>query len=144
MDALARSMERNAPYEIRQQDETAHIVASKPDATTGYVIFKADVALKGDGVASASRPCVITTHRPGAAMVLSIADPDLNFVDNDKSFTNWGYSQPSTCIITLHSRWKTDGKTDATVAYPNPSDTEVIVRCKDGLTTSIKLMPVAK
>jgi hypothetical protein len=77
-------------------------------------------------------------------MVLSIADPDLNFVDNDKSFTNWGYSQPSTCVITLHSRWKTDGKTDATVAYPNPSDTEITVRCKDGLTTSIKLMPVAK
>jgi chondroitin-sulfate-ABC endolyase/exolyase len=141
MVALSESMSRNAPYEIRQQDDTAHIVASKPDATAGYVIFKADATLSGNEVASVSRPCVITTHRPGADMVLSIADPDLNFIDKDKAPTQWGYSQPSTIIITLHGRWKTDNSA-AAIAYLKPGDTEITIRCKDGLTSSITLMPV--
>ena len=141
MAALSESMSQNAPYEIRQQDDTAHIVVSKSDATTGYVIFKADAPLSGNGVASVSKPCVITTHRQGADMVLSIADPDLNFIDKDKAPTQWGYSQPSTIIITLHGRWKTDNLA-AAIAYPKLGDTEITIRCKDGLTSSIKLMPV--
>ena len=54
---------------------------------------------------------------------------------------DWGYSQPSTIIITLHRRWKTDNSA-ATIAYPKPGDTEITIRCKDGLTSSITLVPV--
>ncbi len=139
--ALSESMSRNSPYEIRQQDDTAHIVASKADATSGYVIFKADTTPSGNEVASVSRPCVINTYRPGADMVLSIADPDLKFIDNDKDSRQWGYSQPSIITITLHGRWGSDDSA-AAIAYPKAGHTEITIRCKDGLTSSIKLMPV--
>ncbi len=135
-------MNQNAPYEIRQQDDTAHIVASKSDATTGYVIFKANTSLSGNDVISVSKPCVITTHRPSAEMVLSIADPDLNFIDHDKEPRYWGYSQPSTVVVALHGRWKTATDSTVAVTYPEPEKTDIAIRCQNGLTSSIQLMPV--
>ena len=143
MDTLAQSMEHDAPYQIRRQDDTAHIVESKAEATTSYVIFKENTALGGSDVASVSRPCVITTHCSDSGMVLSIADPDLNLIDKDKDYPAWGYSQPSSIVITLHGAGKRIKTHTAAVAYPKPGETTITVTCKDGLTTSIKLMPVA-
>lgn len=143
MAALSKSMSQSAPYEICQHDDNAHIVASKSDAAKGYVIFKADAVLRGGDVTSVSRPCVITTSRPGAGMVLSVADPDLNFIDNDKAPTQWGYSQPSTIVIMLDGRWRIDDDSTVAVTYPKPGETAIAVRCKDGLTSSVTLMPVS-
>jgi chondroitin-sulfate-ABC endolyase/exolyase len=142
MAAFSESMSRNAPYEIHQQNDTADIVASKPDSTAGYVIFKADATLSGNEVASVSKPCVITTHRAGADMVLSVADPDLNFIDKDRDSHQWGYSQPSSITVTLHGRWGTDNSA-AAIACPKPGDTGITIQCKDGVTSSIKLRPVS-
>ncbi len=141
MTVLWDSMSTNTPFEILQQDDTAHIVASKCDATTGYVIFKADAALSNDTVTAASHPCVITTHRSNDDMVLSIADPDLNFIDNEKAPTQWGCSKPSTIAVTLHGRWKTEDNSTAAVTHPETGDTEITIRCNDGLTSSITLKP---
>jgi len=141
MAALAESMGPNAPYEIRQQDDSAHIVTSKTDGTTGFVIFKANSPLHDDTVTSASQPCVLTTCRSGADMVLSIADPDLNFIDHDKAPNQWGYSQPSTIVVALRGRWRTDTSATAAVTDPEPKATAITIRCQNGLTSSVKLMP---
>jgi hypothetical protein len=134
-------MSRSAPSEIRRQDDIAHIVARKSEETTGYVIFKANTTLNDNAITSVSTPCVITTHRREADMVLSVADPDLNFIDNDKAPGQWGYSRPSTIVITLRGRWRTDGTSPDAMACPKPGNTELTVRCKNGVTSSIKLIP---
>ena len=143
MHALAESIGPNAPYEIRRQDDIAHIAASKTSATTGYVIFKAKTVLGGSEVIFVSQPCVITTCRSATDLVLSIADPDLSFVNHDKAPNQWGYSQPSTIAITLHGRWKPDANSTAIVTYRGPGNTEITVRCKDGLTSSVRLTPIS-
>ena len=140
MADLAVAMRQNAPYEILQADAVAHIVASKADATKGYVVFTAQAPLHGDAVTSVSRPCVLTTLRTGADLVLSVADPDLNFIDNDKAPNQWGYSQPSTIVITLHGRWKTAAGSTAVIAYPRPGQTALTLRCQNGLTSTLKLL----
>ena len=141
MAALSESMSRSALAEIRRQDDIAHIVARKSEETTGYVIFKANTTLNDNAITSVSTPCVITTHRREADMVLSVADPDLNFIDNDKAPGQWGYSRPSTIVITLRGRWRTDGTSPDAMACPKPGNTELTVRCKNGVTSSIKLIP---
>jgi chondroitin-sulfate-ABC endolyase/exolyase len=141
MAVLSESMSQNAPYEVLQQDETAHIVASKAEETTGYVIFKANTTLNDNTITSTSQSCVITTQRHGTEMVFSVADPDLNFIDNDKAPNQWGYSQPSTIVVTLRGRWKIDGDSAAAIADPKTGETAITVICTDGLTSSVKLIP---
>lgn len=138
MSALAEAMGQNLPYDILQQDDTAHIVASKSEATTGYAIFNAQSALKAGAIVSVSRPCIIAIHRQGANMSLSIADPDLNFIDGDKSSSRWGYSQPSTITVTLNGQWQAADGTNQTVASA-PDKTQLSLICRDGLTSTINL-----
>ena len=135
-------MRRNAPS--GRQDDAAHIVASKTDATTGYIVFKANTTLGGSEVTSVSG-LRHYRHPPTGCWSGScrIADPDLNFIDKDKAPGQWGYSQPSATALTLAGALKTDNNSTATVTYPEPGNTEVTVRCQSGLTSSIKLILIA-
>ena len=142
MAALAGRMAKDAPYKILRQDDAAHIVLSKVDATTGYVVFKAYTATTTSEVTAVSRPCVLVTHRAGAGMTLSVADPDLNLVDNDKPDVELlGYSQSSTIVITLHGRWETAADSTVAVTYPEPGKTAIAIACQNGLTSSLELIP---
>ena len=75
-------------------------------------------------------------------MVLSVADPDLNFIDKDQDSRQWGYSQPASITVTMRGRWKTDHGASAAVTYPEPEDTAITMGCQNGLTTSLHLTPV--
>jgi len=131
-----------APYEIRQQDATAHIVFSKTDAATGYVVFQPNVVLAAGPVMSASKPCVMLASQTAGKLLLSVADPDLNFLDVEKGSGAWGYSQPSTLTITLQGQWQTAERSAQISATTSaPGKTLLRLECRDGVTTTVNLVP---
>ena len=143
MTAFSKEMSAVAPYEILQQDDAAHIAASKSDASEGCVIYKADTALNARSIVSASKPCVVLARRTATKLTVSVADPDLNFIDQDKDAESWGYSQPSSIQVTLRGRWQGEVGTDLQISYPSPEQTTVTVGCKDGLTSRVSLRPAS-
>ena len=72
MGGFAETMLKKTPYEILQQDDTAHIVLSKPDESVGYVVLKAGAVLKGTLITSVSAPCILFTRCMGAGLTSSI------------------------------------------------------------------------
>ena len=142
MAAFSAAMLSAAPYEIRQQDATAHIVFSKTDAATGYVVFQPNVVLAAGPVMSASKPCVMLASQTAGKLLLSVADPDLNFLDVEKGSGAWGYSQPSTLTITLQGQWQTAERSAQISATTSaPGKTLLRLECRDGVTTTVNLVP---
>lgn len=139
MAAFAEEMNREAQYRILRQDGDAHIVTSKPDTSTGYVIFKGGTSLNNGPITSASKPCVVMAHhKADGSLALSVADPDLNLIDKDKINTSWGYSQPSTLTMTLAGKWEIASGSDATVRREGDR-TLIDIVYKDGLTCNLTL-----
>lgn len=135
MAEFAKEMQTQAPIEILRQDDDAHIVRSRADDSTGYVLYNAALPLADGILLSASKPCVILLRHSADALHCSIADPDLR-LPYDPEHKFWGYSQPSTITLTFHGKWKGQG-----AFYPNYNETKITLRCNDGLTTTVKLLP---
>ncbi len=142
MTAFAQSMLAAAPYEIRRQDASAHIVSAKAEASIAYAIFQPNEVLNVGPVTSASKPCLVIARETAGKLSLSVADPDLNFLDGEKDSKQWGYSQPSTIACTLQGQWQlAEHSARCSVTSYAPGKTVLRVECRDGLTTTINLIP---
>jgi chondroitin-sulfate-ABC endolyase/exolyase len=148
MAAFAKSMLTDTSFKIHQQDAIAHIVSSKTDFATGYAIFQPNTALNVRPVISVSKPCVILARESAGRLNLSLADPDLNFIDGEKDSKQWGYSQPALLAIMLNGQWQLEERSpNVSAISPAPGKTLLRVECRDGLTTTINLIsatPISK
>jgi chondroitin-sulfate-ABC endolyase/exolyase len=114
--AAAEAMEKLAsepPYRILQQDRDAHIVHHKDTGRWACVFFASqDVAAhEADEqvlpVSSVDHPCLIMAEPgKGGRLDLSVADPDLNLVDD--------VNQPKALRVVLRGAWRLQ-KAKATV-----------------------------
>ena len=139
MAAFADSMATDSPIAILQQDDDAHVVAAVAGGSEGSVIFKADAVVKSGVIAAASRPCVVWCQRSGDTLALSVADPDLNLAGSDKDPNQWGYSLPSTVVLTLRGTWRAPDGDNLTMSSPVEGHTTLSVRCQNGATTTATL-----
>ena len=142
MAAFSQDMQRQAPFEILRQDDEAHIVHSRADNSTGYVLFDTAVALSDDELLTASKPCVVMLRHENGILHCSVADPDLNMPSLPIPH-GFGYSQPSTITLTLNGHWQVTGGPSVTVAADS-GKTKLTVTCHDGLTTTVNLTPTTK
>ncbi|MEG1585412.1 MAG: chondroitinase family polysaccharide lyase [Bacteroidales bacterium] len=103
------------PYEIRQQDDCAHIVNYPAKSLRGYAVFKAGEIKNDVLLASADKPCMIMVREKSAGeMTLSLSNPELGFypadkfpyqvwsIDKDKLYAE---SKEQPVIITLKGDW---------------------------------------
>lgn len=137
MAAFAQQMQTKPPFEVRRQDNTAHIVHSQADNSTGYALFDIGAPLSDKELFAANKPCVVMLHRENGRIRCSVADPDLN-MPYYPELNNWGYSRPSTIVLTLTGGWQVaKGEGEAVV---ESGKTKLTLTCRDGLTTTIDLV----
>ena len=145
MEHLAATMATNqSPYQVLRQDGEVHAVRSIPDGCTSYAFFRGGVDMKEGILCSISRACLVSLRQTREGIFLSVADPDLNLSDKNKTAVDWGYSQESKVELVLEGNWKIECGSGVGIANSDGLRTSISITCIDGLTRSIRLMSQAK
>ncbi|MEK3888539.1 chondroitinase family polysaccharide lyase [Bacillus sp. FSL K6-3431] len=70
-----------APYNVLQQDRTAHVVHDHTTGITGYALFEASDAVDQGIVRAVDTPSMVMTRKDGNRIVLSVVDPNLRLYE---------------------------------------------------------------
>lgn len=98
-----KSSSKNAPYEVIQADNDAHVVKDTPTGITAYVIYK---EYAGNGtllLSSDAETIVMEREKPDGSIVMSICTPDLGITE--KGYTTSQSSQAITKTVTLNGTY---------------------------------------
>ncbi|TCO85604.1 uncharacterized protein DUF1349 [Chthoniobacter flavus] len=141
------------PYQVIEQDSTAHVVKWNATGQVGYAVFATTALPAGTqsaGLLSAvQRPCLVMTQ-PGTNndAWMSVVDPDLNFTNSQS-----GYGLPPdasvarTLDITVNGPWILDpSDTNMSIVAATANSTTVRVTTQHGFAVHVHLlseMPVA-
>jgi chondroitin-sulfate-ABC endolyase/exolyase len=125
------------PYEVLQQDKTAHVVRWKADNRIGYALFATNAlgaAVTNVGpLRGASRPCLVMTRLDTNTLLsLTLVDPNLNLVNN--------VSTPTNLDLKLAGHWwLAAGPTSAAIIAVTPTNTVLRSQPADGLPVEVQL-----
>lgn len=131
--ASAHAAAATKPYEVIQQNSTAHVVKWKATDQIGYAIYATTAlpsATQNAGLLrSVQRPCLVMTRlgTAGDARV-SVVDPDLNFSNLQAAYGRPDASVARTLDFTVNGSWTID----------NP-DVGTSVVATTGTTTTIRV-----
>ena len=134
MQNFSTEMEKETPffYEVIQKNETAHIV--KCNSKYGYVLFQNGNYGSETPIKSNDTPCLVITETAGNNLNLSIAQPDLNFADDN------GLSQAITTTLVLNGDWSLHTASGGNVQImAGINQTTLQVDLKEGLPVDIQL-----
>ncbi len=125
------------PYEVLEQDATAHIVRWKTDGRIGYALFTtnalAAAATNAGPLRTVTRPC-LAMSQPGSNGVLwlTVVDPDLNLVNN--------VSTPTNLDVKLAGHWRiAAGPANAAVLATTTTSTTLRMQTVHGLPVEMQL-----
>lgn len=152
MSRFAAAMLRRrglAPYTVLRRDHVAHVVHDRATKITGHAVFAASDHLTDAVVRAVDTPSVILVRADKDQLVVSVTDPDLRLYTGpdrfDPEVSPFGVpwrdspSRPSRITVSLAGRWA-GGSTRAT-AKAGADTTELVVECRDGLITELRLRP---
>lgn len=132
------------PIQILLNTPKAQLVRHHDKKSVGLAAFTAVNRLPNESdIASVSGPCLVMTERPDAQrLVLSAANPDLNFSKNQ--FGRYWRSQPQPLTIRLRGAWQLDPSVNAEdlnmKVQRSGGNTVIQMTCQDGLTNQVTLI----
>lgn len=115
--------EDQSPYQVLQQDTSAHIVWDRETNITAYALFEANDQLNQKHIIAADTPSMVMIKEEADAIIMSAVDPDLRLYegmdpdqyDEHGQFAGRGgvYTRPwrfnesqmHTMTFTLHGEW---------------------------------------
>lgn len=138
-------------YRVEQKDAIAHVVTHVNKKMTGYAVFQADKIIDKGQVYSTNNDCVLMLADNETGISLSVAHPDLGWLDKDKSlYQVWSVNDANRWLkpveqpveVTLNGHWKID------IAHPDVSQvqydaindrTTYLFNCYNGESIDISL-----
>jgi hypothetical protein len=127
------------PYEVLQQNTTAHVVRWKPDDHIGYALFTAgslaSAVLNAGALQAVSRPCLAMLQPGGSGQLwFTVVDPDLNLINNVSTPRNLD-------VMLAGSWWIAGGVTNASVLGMTSTHTTLRLQTVHGLPVEMQLQP---
>ena len=160
LNKFAKKVKRGKVYDVKQQDDVAHIVEYCPLNMVGLSIFKANKVLNNKLVKDTDKPSLIMYKKlSGKNYQLAVTDPDLAFYKGEddspvvdgkrqevsiysrKWYTN--PSVPSVMKVTLKGKWKVDGDNPKVekVEY-GKNETYLYVHCEYGIASKLNIKKI--
>lgn len=152
----------NPVYKVLQKDSAAHAVWYAPKQITAIALFEGGKGYKDSLLISNSIPCLLMYRRGADTLQLSVTDPDLAFYTgpDDSPLTSDGKrqevsiysrswyrapSQPSVVELVIRGSWKAVPSENGVESHILPNgDTQLLVPCKYGLASEVKLEEIKK
>ncbi len=135
--AIAYTNSATTPYEVLQQNSTAHVVRWKADNKIGYALFATNAlaaAVSNAGpLRTVSRPCLAMSQADtNGNLWLTIVDPDLHLTNNVSALTNLS--------VTLSGHWWISAvASNGIVTATTPTNTILRVQTVHGLPVEMLL-----
>lgn len=155
--ASLQAFARKPTYQVLQQDRNAHIVRSKTDRLTSYVLFETPQALPREGwLQQADTACLVMIHEEPRKLLLTVSQPDLALYrgPSDEAFDEQGkriersiYSRPwinnesgeIPVTLTLKGRWHVKDTAACQVLSADKKQTVLRFVCKDAASLEVEL-----
>jgi chondroitin-sulfate-ABC endolyase/exolyase len=138
LNSFENKVKNDKSYQILRADNVAHIVKDKETETTGFVIFDSASALDDAILKSVSVPSLLMIKNEGKTITISAVQPDLNFQNKDKGFSN--YSLPVELTITLKGKWKLNQNSTVKSIVVSGDNTVITLECQHGFSNQISLL----
>lgn len=132
------------PYQVLQQDNKAHIVASTMMKLTDYAIFEAQ-EFQGKGeLLAADGEALVMIQNEDVGLAMSVCHPHLNLekaCDSPNEREYRGASRPMVMKLTLAGEWRI-GRDDKRVEFISVAHGKTVIRvsCVDGIPVEFNLM----
>jgi hypothetical protein len=135
-------------YVVEKKDAAAHVVTHVSTKKTGYAIFQPDQVIDCGVVYSTNNDCLIMTAEENFGFTLSVAHPDLGWLDKNQSlYQVWSVSDANRWLpsveqaveITLNGNWQTR-TTDPSVTFVKYENNRTTYRfnCLEGKTLEVE------
>lgn len=134
MKAEAKRLSRKAEvFEVKQQQDSLHIVKHTPSNTTAYALFAPATGLKEGALRASDTELLLMERMTDKRLSIAVCNPDLR----PKSDKYYGWvSTPTTATLTLHGTWiltEASAREVLTVTHAD-GNTQVTVKLEDGFT----------
>lgn len=157
---VAKSVEKGAIFQIKQQDCVAHILHYLPKKITSFAIFEKDNLLNDRLINSVDTPCLIAYKENDNQREIVVVNPDLAFYQGEDDspvvagkrqevsiYSRKWYTQPpkpTQVSITLNGIWQVTRDAENKVKSISHHDrkTTLTVQCAYGLASEIFVEPI--
>ena len=132
------------PYQVIEQDSTAHVVQRKADGRTGYAIYATTalpIATQTAGLlTSVTRPCLMMMQLGSGDAWVTVVDPDLNFANSTSTATDTSLAR--TLDFTVNGVWNLDTPPAGTsILSTTGTSTTLRVTTQSGSPVDLHLVP---
>lgn len=103
MSALASRLNNEELYQVLKQTDSVHAVRNIAQKLTAYACFLAQPDINTEFVKGISGRALLSVEEKGDSLVVKIANPDLNAVNNEES--SW-VSSISPVTVSIKGNWK--------------------------------------
>ena len=132
--------QKEAPYQVLQRDQTAHVVYDTKTGITGYAAFENYQPVNDALIASIPAETMVMQAKEtdGKVIRLSICDPNLNI--EEKTYTTPMPSRPIVKKVVLKGGWKLKTPMENVKLEKSGDQTIVTVTCQHGQPVEMLLM----
>lgn len=126
-----RFVRKGGIFEVKQQQDSLHIVKYTPSHTTAYALFTPASGLNEGALFSSDTELLLLERITGKQLSIAVCNPDLR----PKSDKYYGWvSTPTTATLTFHGTWTLDetSATEALSVTHTDGQTRVTVVLEDG------------
>ena len=126
-----RFVRKGGIFEVKQQQDSLHIVKHTPSHTTAYALFAPASGLNEGALFSSDTELLLLERITGKQLSIAVCNPDLR----PKSDKYYGWvSTPTTATLTFHGTWTLDetSATEALSVTHTDGQTRVTVVLEDG------------
>ena len=126
-----RFVRKGGIFEVKQQQDSLHIVKHTPSHTTAYALFAPATGLNEGALLASDTELLLLERITGKQLSIAVCNPDLR-PQSDKYF-GW-VSTPTTATLTFHGTWTLDETSAAEALSVTHTDgqTRVTVVLEDG------------
>ena len=126
-----RFVRKGGIFEVKQQQDSLHIVKHTPSHTTAYALFAPATGLNEGALLASDTELLLLERITGKQLSIAVCNPDLR-PQSDKYF-GW-VSTPTTATLTFHGTWTLDETSAAEALSVTHTDgqTCVTVVLEDG------------